>query len=152
MKAMRSLLPFRKRHSKHYPARPDWFEELWREEPATLPGHQTRFFPEIDLIDNLSEYKLKANLPGWQKEDLDLTVNENAVVLRGKHQEESQDKKGNYLRQERRLSSFERRIGLSEPVKPGKAKAQLKNGILEVTVPKAEPGKMPKKISIRNQT
>jgi HSP20 family molecular chaperone IbpA len=148
MKAVKSLLPFRKRHSKYYPARSDWFDELWREEPATLPRHQTRFFPEIDVIDNDGEYKLKANLPGWQKKDLDLTVNENAVILRGKHQEESRDKKGDYLRQERRLSSFERRIGLSETVKPGSAKAQLKNGILEVMIPKAEPGKTRKKIPI----
>jgi HSP20 family molecular chaperone IbpA len=148
MKAIKTLLPFRKRHSKYYPARSDWFDELWRKEPATLPRHQTHFFPEIDLIENNGEYKLKANLPGWQKEELDVTVNESAVILRGNHQEESQDKKGDYLRQERHLSSFERRIGLNETVKPGNAKAQLKNGILEIMIPKAEPGKTRKKIPI----
>lgn len=58
MKAVKSLLPFQKRHSKYYPTRMDWFDNLWREEPATLPRHQTRFFPEIDLIDNDVEYKL----------------------------------------------------------------------------------------------
>jgi HSP20 family protein len=152
MKAMKSLLPFHKRRSRYYPTRKDiGLGHWWREEPAALPGRQAGFFPEIDLIDNGSEYKLKANLPGWSKEDLDLTVNENALILRGKHQEESQDKKGDYLRQERRLSSFERRIDFHEPVKPGSTKAHLKNGILEVVILKAEPSQSPRKISIKNE-
>jgi HSP20 family protein len=88
-------------------------------------------------------------LPGWKPEDVDVTVENGVLTLRGewKQEEEHKDDKSRWLRREIRYSSFERSIQLPTEVEADKAKAEFENGVLTLTIPKAEVVK-PKQIKI----
>ncbi len=92
----------------------------------------------IDVIDNGSEYRLKANLPGLEKKDVDIQLTDNVLTIRGSYEQSSEDKNNRYLLQERRSGSFSRSIAFHEEIVADKISACFKDGILEVTIPKAE--------------
>lgn len=151
MNALRSLIPFRKKPRPATPAPANLrYDDWWWEEPVAWLRRQTQIVPEVDVIDRDRDYLIQAGLPGWRKEDLELSADEHTVTLRGTLRRESRDQRDGYLRQERRLASFERRIRLAGPLAPQAVKARLKNGVLEMVVPKAEPAGFRKKIEVDN--
>jgi HSP20 family protein len=83
-------------------------------------------------------------LPGFSKEDVEIEVTDDAVVVNAEKTEEAEEKKKKYVRQERTAQTFYRRIRLPEEVKADDAKANLTNGSLEITLPKKEPKKTKK--------
>lgn len=94
--------------------------------------------PSVDLRETDTEFILKADLPGISQEDLDLTVEENVIILKGEtKQDEVREEKGYHLT-ERRYGSFYRTVPLPTEVKSDQAVAKYKNGVLELRVPKAE--------------
>jgi HSP20 family protein len=95
--------------------------------------------PLVDLADNGKEYVVKAELPGISKEDLNIEVSENAIDISAESKEEKKEEWKGYIRRERRYASFFRSIPLPEDVLPDKANAELKEGVLTVTLPKASP-------------
>jgi HSP20 family protein len=96
------------------------------------------FGPSIDLRETDTEIILNADIPGVKPEDLDITVDENVVVLKGESQrDEARDEKGYHLT-ERRYGSFYRTIPLPMEVTSEKATARYKNGVLELRIPKTE--------------
>lgn len=97
--------------------------------------------PSIDLYDQGSELVLKAELPGIDPKDVDIRVLEDRVMIRGEIRRDEEVKEKNYYRCERAYGSFARTIPLPMKVKPSEAKASYKNGILTLTLPKAEPEK-----------
>ncbi|HBG15837.1 MAG TPA: hypothetical protein DDW93_03575 [Firmicutes bacterium] len=99
------------------------------------------FGPSIDLQETDSEIVLQADLPGVSREDLDITVDENVVYLKGEtKRDETREEKGYHLT-ERRYGSFQRTIPLPTEVKSEQATACYKNGVLELRIPKAETAK-----------
>jgi HSP20 family protein len=90
----------------------------------------------VDVIDRENEVVLRAEVPGLHKEDLEVSVSDSSVTIRGeiKHEEE----KGEYSYQEMSAGAFSRTIGLPAAVDAKQAKVRLKNGILEMTMPKTE--------------
>ncbi len=105
--------------------------------------------PSVDLIDRGAELVVKADLPGYNPENLEITVQENSVSLRGEVREERETKEGDYHIKERSYGSFARTLPLPVPVKPELAKATYKNGVLEIVLPKAE---VPKGRTLRIET
>lgn len=100
-----------------------------------------KFGPSIDLKETENEVILQADIPGVNQEDLDLTVDENMVILKGESKrDETREEKGYHLT-ERRYGSFHRTIPLPVEVKSDQATARYKNGVLEVRIPKAETAK-----------
>lgn len=97
--------------------------------------------PRVDIYQTESEVILKAEIPGVDKGDLQLYVDEHTVRLDGqiKQGEEFQDE--HIYRAERRYGSFSRTIPLPVEVKPDQAKAEYRDGILSVTVSKKDPGR-----------
>jgi len=97
--------------------------------------------PLIDLADNGMEYLLKAEIPGINKEDLNIEVGENEIEISGetKSEEKEEDKESGYIRRERRYSKFYRTLPLPDSVLTDKAEAELKDGVLTVRLPKASP-------------
>lgn len=97
--------------------------------------------PLVDVADNGQEYVVKAEVPGIRKEDLNIEVTENSIEISGesKAEEKEEDKSKGYLRHERRYSSFYRSIPLPDSILPDKAEAELKDGVLTVTLPKSSP-------------
>jgi HSP20 family protein len=92
--------------------------------------------PRVDVIDRENEVVLRAEVPGVNKEDLEVSVSDNSVTIRGevKRAEET----GEYYYREMSSGAFTRTIGLPAAVDSKQAKVRLKNGILEMTMPKTE--------------
>jgi HSP20 family protein len=106
--------------------------------------------PLIDLTDNGKEYVVKAEVPGIRKEDLNIDITENGVEISGETQVEEKQQDRGYLKRERRYASFYRSLHLPDAVLTDEAEAELKDGILTVTLPKAvPPDKKTKKVQVK---
>ncbi len=104
--------------------------------------------PNVDVIENNDNIIVKAELPGFKPQDVDVRVEGNMLVMRGEGTEETEKKEGQYHLHERRQSSFVRSIPLPTGVDANKANAEFENGILTLTLPKNEEEK-PKRISVK---
>jgi HSP20 family protein len=103
--------------------------------------------PAIDLIENGDNFVVKAELPGFNPDDVDISIEGNTLTLRANVQDESNKDEGEYHVRERRQNSFTRTLTLPVAVNADKANASYDNGILTLTLPKHETA-LPKKISI----
>ena len=104
--------------------------------------------PAIDLYETADEVVVKANLPGLKPDDVQITVTSDVLTLRGELKPVDSEKEATYHIQERRYGVFERSVALPTDVQTEKAKADFENGMLIITLPKAETVK-PKMISIK---
>jgi HSP20 family protein len=95
-------------------------------------------YPYIDLSDNEENYILTAELPGFKKDMVDVQINRDSIQIRAEKKVETDDKKKNYMRHERAYTSFERNITFPEEVNPSKVEGNMKDGVLELTIPKKE--------------
>lgn len=107
-------------------------------------------FPQLNIYANDEEAMVSAEMPGVDKESLDISVNGATFTLSGRRQTEEPGKDASYLRQERFTGQFNRVVELPFNVEGDKVKAQLRNGILVVHLPRAESDK-PRKITIENE-
>lgn len=105
------------------------------------------FSPEVDMVDNGKELSMKVDLPGFKKEDINVSLVGNFLKIRGERKEEHEDKKKNTYYMERRFGSFERSFELPCAVKETDVNAEYKGGVLRVTIPKCE-SETVKKISV----
>ena len=95
--------------------------------------------PDIDLVENDKEIRLKVDLPGIKKEDIKVTVNRDNVVVSARSASNHEEKGENYYYRERSSSGFYRNVSLPSPVNSKNAKAKFENGTLELTLAKAKP-------------
>ena len=114
--------------------------------PTAAQGGQN-FVPALDLSENAEGYLVEAALPGLKPEDVEITVENNVLTIKGETRQEVDDKQRNFHRLERRFGSFQRTIGLPSTVKADAIQASLTNGVLRLEIPKAEEVK-PRKISV----
>lgn len=119
------------------------FNEISQDEAQTS---ERTWAPVVDIIENDNELIVRAELPGVKREDIDVEVTSDSLTIRGERVFPS-DEKNNYLRIERPYGKFQRQFSIGVAVQPDKVKASYRDGILEITVPKAEEVK-PKKIEI----
>lgn len=104
--------------------------------------------PAIDLHENDNSYTVRAEIPGVKKEDIDVTVHNGVLTINAETKFEHEDKEGErVIRQERRYGKYVRSIRLGKDVDENNVKANYKDGILELELPKVEEVK-PKKIAI----
>jgi HSP20 family protein len=94
--------------------------------------------PSVDIFENKDEIVLEAELPGMNRGDFELTVENNVITLRGERQFEKKDDTDNYHRVERSYGSFTRSFTLPHTVSAEGATAEYTNGVLRVTLPKRE--------------
>ena len=97
--------------------------------------------PKVNVIDRDEELVIEAELPGVEKDDLDVSLTENAVTIKASTRKEEKQEKGDYQRQEIRTGYYSRTLPLSVAVKGDEAKAAFKDGMLTLTLPKAEQAK-----------
>ncbi|MBM3708852.1 MAG: Hsp20/alpha crystallin family protein [Actinobacteria bacterium] len=103
--------------------------------------------PEVDIKETEKEVIVKADLPGIKMEDIDVSVDENQLVIKGERKFEKEEKEKDYIRVERSYGSFYRSFDVGVPIKADDVKAAYSEGVLEITIPKAEV-KQPKKVAI----
>ena len=103
--------------------------------------------PNIDLYDDKEDLVVRAEIPGANEKDIDVSLEDGILSIKGERKLENEDNKDSYYRIERSYGSFSRSFKRPVEVKTGDARARYKNGILEIRIPKEEKAK-PKKIEI----
>lgn len=94
--------------------------------------------PSVDIYENKEHIVLEAELPGMNRDEFELSVENNVITLRGERQFEKKDDTDNYHRVERSYGSFTRSFTLPQTVSADGATAEYRNGVLRVTLPKRE--------------
>lgn len=95
--------------------------------------------PLVDLVDNGNEYVVRAELPGYTKNMVDVELNKDTLNLRAEKKTEEETKTEDYLHRERTYAACQRTINFPEEVDPSKVDGKLKDGILELRIPKKTP-------------
>jgi HSP20 family protein len=124
-------------------------EDMFGRLPAWPWGERERgWAPAVDMVDHKEEFVLRADLPGLDEKDIEVTVEDGTVTIRGERKEETEEKKEDYYFSERTYGVFARTLPLPAGVEADKVKATFKKGVLEVHMPKAKETKC-KKIEIK---
>lgn len=97
--------------------------------------------PCVDVIDRDNDFLIKAELPGVDKKDINITIANNILTLEANMSKEEKEEKAEYYRREISRGSYRRTFALPAAVKENEAKASFQNGILELTIPKMEKAK-----------
>ena len=115
-----------------------WFELAEVREPTT------------DLVDAGQEYRVRAEIPGIPKDNLNITVAASGIEIEGEAKKDIEEEKEGFVRRERSYSRIHRNLPFPEEVIPDKAEATLKDGLLEVRIPKKTPTEVKKhKVEIK---
>ena len=114
---------------------------VWREPAAGV-------FPLMNVTEDQNNYYVRAELPGLKGDDLDISVTGDTLSIAGERKIAPEDEKATYHRREREAGRFSRIVTLPAPVDTGKVEAGCTNGVLQVTLPKAEAAK-PKQIAVK---
>ncbi len=139
---MLSLAPWRERRELDHFRREidslfDRFFEGWPFE-LTTGGGNGQWIPSIDLSETNKEFIVRAEIPGVDPKDFEISLNNNVLTLRGERKHEKETKDEDFHRIERAYGSFTRSIQLPGEVKSDKVTANYKNGVLEIVLPKAK--------------
>jgi HSP20 family protein len=136
MKALTTWRPLRS-----LARRDDLFEDLFREFFRVPEAGAGPLEPAAEVAESDGEVIVKLEVPGVDKDQLHVSVTDDAVTVHGETRKETEEKKQSYYRQEISYGAFRRTVPLPADVDPAKASAELKNGILKITLPKAAQAK-----------
>ena len=113
------------------------FDDFFNLKPGSL--FDSEWLPAIDVYEDEKHIHIKADVAGIEEKDLDLNLQDNVLTVSGRRNEEKKESSGkNCYVSERRFGSFSRSIALPDGVNPDKVKAELKNGVLKVSIEKPE--------------
>ena len=101
--------------------------------------YRPTFSPRVDLIDSKKDFVIRADVPGLDRDELDITINSEVVTIKGERKAEESSEDECFYCRESSYGSFERTVALPEKIVTNKAKASLKNGVLKLSLPKAKP-------------
>jgi HSP20 family protein len=147
---MFEMVPWRRNRGALARPRRDLFD-LFLDDLA-LPDFWTTekgWMPAFDVSETENEIVVKAELPGMDVQDIDIALTDGLLTIKGERKMEKEDKEENYHRIERQFGSFSRSLNLGTKVRADGIEAGYKDGILTVTLPKAEESK-PKKIEVKS--
>lgn len=117
----------------------DPFDDAFRNFLRPWVSRGVDLAPEIkvDIVESTGDYKLKAEIPGVRKEDIQIDIDDNKVSISAEVKKESEEKKDDrVIRSERQYGYASRSLWLDNPVDQSKSKAKYENGVLELTLPK----------------
>jgi HSP20 family protein len=103
---------------------------------ANLEG--SLWSPQVEVLERGNQLIVRADLPGLTKDDVDVDITDDSIVIRGERRQETEENEEGYYRSERNYGSFYREIPLPEGVNANEAKANFRNGLLEITMPASE--------------
>ncbi len=139
-RASRALTPFEEMDRWFENVLPrGWMQPFRRGWPAweDFPRFESQM-PKVDVIDRDDEVLVRAEVPGVDKNDLDVSVSDGTVTIRGETRREQKEEKGDYFRSEISHGAFLRTVLLPGPVDPDKVKSRFRDGVLELTLQKVE--------------
>jgi len=121
----------------------DWsVPSLWVEENVVVPA--------FDITENEKEYVISGEIPGIDPKDLEVTLTDGILSIKGEKKQESEEKEENYHRIERHYGSFQRSFRLPENIQREELDANYKDGILRLTLPKSKESEV-KKIEVKEK-
>lgn len=107
-------------------------------ELKSLAESSQRWTPAIDVTEDKDQFSIRADIPGLEKKDIELSAEGTVLSIRGERKQESEKKEKNYHRIERSYGQFVRRLDLGEQIDLNNVKAKYENGVLDITVKKSE--------------
>jgi HSP20 family protein len=123
------------------------FEDAGRGYRGDEAAATTTWSPAVDIFETENEIMVKAELPGVERKDITLSLDNNVLTLKGERRFEKETRQENYHRIERAYGGFQRAFSIPAIVEEDKIRADYKDGILTIALPKKEPVK-PKQIKI----
>jgi HSP20 family protein len=119
-------------------------DKIWNRffgEWPTMEPFRGEWSPSVDVSETKDALLVKAEVPGMDAKDIDISLSNDVLTIRGKKEQEKEQKEENYHRIERSYGSFTRSIRLPREVQSDKIKASYKNGVLTINLPKSGEGK-----------
>ena len=116
------------------------FQNMWGDADDvdfTFPV-SLKSMPKMDVVDRDKEVFVKAELPGFEKDDLDISISNDRLVIKAKTSHEEKEENGDYIKQEISKSEVYRSVQLPSEVDDSKAETSFDNGVLELTIPKTK--------------
>jgi len=113
-----------------------------------VPAPRQLTFPALNVTEDESAIHVEAELPGFQKDQIEISVEGNQLTISGERTQTTEEQDAAYHRRERWTGAFERSVVLPTDVDPDKVAAELKNGVLSITLPKPEAAR-PRKIKVK---
>ncbi|MEW6376809.1 MAG: Hsp20/alpha crystallin family protein [Thermodesulfobacteriota bacterium] len=124
------------------------WDSFFEERPRRKGEEVSEWLPSLDVSETKNDVVVKADLPGIDPKDIDISLSEGVLTIKGEKKQEREEKEENYHLIERSYGTFARTIRLPREVQSDKINASYKNGILRVTLPKSEEAKK-KEIKIK---
>ena len=124
------------------------FDDAFGNFPQERAGNDGAYGMALDVSEDESGYTVQASLPGVSADNIDITINDNVLTIRGEVRNESETKEQNYHLRERRYGTFSRSISLPASTDADNIDASHENGVLTLHIPKAEQAK-PRKIAVK---
>jgi HSP20 family protein len=146
---MFELIPWRRRETEAFPTLfsdrfrrefDDLVDRFFGKEPF-LTGALGTFSPAIDISETDENYLVKGEIPGIDPEDLEINLTGDVLTIKGEKKEETEEKDESMYRKERRFGTFKRVFTIPCEIQEDKIEAKFENGLLSLTLPKAEDGK-----------
>lgn len=125
----------------------DPFEEF-HNFPFSIPKRNFNF-GQLDFKENKENYQVSADLPGMRKEDISVSIEEGSLIISGERKEEKEEKGEKVYRKERRYGKFQRVVDLPQNMDSKGIKAEFKDGVLTLTIPKLHKEEQEKKVEIK---
>jgi len=122
------------------------FDDIWS--GTQMPASAAPAF-KVDISEDEAGFHIDAELPGLTKEQIALNIEDDVLTIKAERKQESEENKKNFHRIERSYGSFSRSFNLGEMIDQENISADFDNGVLHVTLPKAQPVRKTKEISIR---
>ncbi len=142
-RALREWDPFREME--------EMMEDFSRPSSRRMLPAERGWVPTIDMYEKEDRFVIKAELPGMKKEEIDISVTEHSLTIKGERKAERETREGNYYLSERTYGRFFRTISLPPNVDAEKVEATYNNGVLEIGIPKI-PESQAKKVEIGEKT
>jgi HSP20 family protein len=139
-KPFRELTPFRdfervRREMDRY------WDSLFDVGPKRKTEESGEWFPYLDVSETKSDIVVKAELPGMDPKDIDISLSDGTLILKGERKTEKEEKEEDYHLVERSYGTFYRSVHLPREVQSDKINASYKDGVLKITLPKSEEAK-----------
>jgi len=125
-----------------------FWDTFFEGRPRWRGDEKGEFFPSVDVSETKSDVVVNAELPGIDPKDIDLSLSDGHLIIKGEKKQEKEEKDENYHFVERSYGSFVRSVHLPKEVKHDKVSASYKDGVLRIVLPKSEAAKT-KEIKIK---
>lgn len=146
---MWNLIPLRRSPGVFRTPASEWMDRFLDEVTPLMRGDGGGWHPSFDISETDGHLHVKADLPGIDVKDLDISIDNNVLTVKGEKKHEKEEKGENYRCVERHYGSFCRSFMLPAEVKSDEIDAVYKDGVLHLTLPKSEASK-PKKIEVKH--